>query len=392
MSDPKPRSTALCASPSLPGRLCSTIRRVRDPFEPDGAWRSAVVGVRALAAAGLALGIGRALLGLVAPSAIPWWAGQRAVVVVLALAALATAATVFRSGLVDGATLILVAVGWAFASLPGAALALGLATAALALLTRRLPAPNRLAILACLASVGLVAVQALMTPPGGAVVVGTAAAILLPVAWFGLFPPRQRWSSTLATLSAMLAGGAAIAALAAEAAVAAWLLAAGLLLYGGFLLAFWVRWTARLVGDIDVDRPPARVFRELTDLRTPLAPDAPERRLEPLDDGPVGVGTRLRYRGSSGQSGDATVTAFEAPAVFEYVIGGMGYRITAWYGIEPRDGGSRVRWRQRLDVPVSWWIRPRYRQSVEAQLAGSAERLRAGRRFADDATTDPSAA
>jgi hypothetical protein len=70
--------------------------------------------------------------------------------------------------------------------------------------------------------------------------------------------------------------------------------------------------------------------------------------------------------------------------VFEHVVDGWGYRMTTSYVIEPRDGGSRVRWRQRLDVPVNWWIRPDYRRSVEAQRARSAERLRAGRRFADD--------
>jgi hypothetical protein len=364
---------------------------MRDPFVPDGRWRNAVIGVRWLAAAGLAFAIVRALLAQVAPADLPWWAGQRAVVLVLAVAALATAATALRRALVDGVALIIVAVGWAFTSQFGVALALGLATAALALLTRRQPSPNRLASLAFLAGAGLVAVEALTTPPGAAVVVGTGVAILLPVMWFGLFPPHQRWSRTLATLSATLVGVAAFAAPAADPAIAAWPLAAGLLLYGGFLLAFWVRWTARFGGEVDVDRPPPRVFREITDLRTPLAPDAPERRLEPLDDAPIGVGTLLRYRGSRGQYVSATVTAFEASAAFEHVVEGLGYRITTSYGIEPRDGGSRVRWRQQLDLPLGWWIRPGYRRSVAAQRASSAERLRAGRRFADDVTADPAA-
>jgi hypothetical protein len=136
--------------------------------------RTAVAGVRGLAAVALAFAIGWAVLDRVAPAAIPWGAEQRAVVVVLAVAALATASTALRSGLLDGAALILVAVGWAAVSLPGAAVALGLAAAARALLTRRMAVPNRLALLAALAGPGLLAVQALTTPAGGMVVVGTS--------------------------------------------------------------------------------------------------------------------------------------------------------------------------------------------------------------------------
>jgi hypothetical protein len=83
------------------------------------------------------------------------------------------------------------------------------------------------------------------------------------------------------------------------------------------------------------------------------------------------------------------VTAFEAPAVVAYVVEATGYRFAHWYGIEPMDGGSRVSWRQRVDVPLNVWIRPGYLRAVRQLPGASADRLRAGRRFADDPVSQP---
>jgi hypothetical protein len=330
-------------------------------------------------------------------------------VVVLAAATAAAAATVFRNGLLDPAALALAAVGWAFATLPASiplsgtwspavdvVLVVGLAAPVAAFSASRRPAPDRLAVLALIAgAVALVALQALRGSAAGrgvSLVAAVAAAAVLPVVWFGLVPPRTAgWHHTLATMSAAVAGAAVQAALAAQAAVAAGLTAAALLLHGAFLLVYRVPWPVRFSGDVAIDRQPARVFRELTDLRTPLAPASPERRLEPLDDGPIGVGSQLRYRSSGGETETAAVTAFEAPAVFGYEIHKAGYRTSAWYGIEPTEGGSRVRWRHGLDVPLHWWTRRSYRRRIQEITAQSTERLRAGRRFVDDGVTDPSA-
>ena len=381
---------------------------MRDPFEPVGAWRLAIFAVRALAAAGLALGVGRALVGTVAPSTLPpdgataaMLALAAAVVLawvavpVLALAAAATFGTIFRCSIVDGPALILVAIGWAFAILPvdvpSPAIALAIGAAVAALLTRFLPQPNRLAMLAFLVGAGLLVVTPLVTGfafPGGMLLALLAVTVLPPMLLASL-GPRAGWAHRLALTSGVLPVVAAAAALAEQPAAAALLLSAALLFYAALLLVYWVRFTARLDDSVVVDRPPARVFRELTDLRTPLAPSSRERTLEPLDNRPVGVGSRLRYRPSSGPTETATVTAFEAPAVVAYVVEGEGYRFSFWYGIEPMDGGSRVRWRQGVDVPLNVWIRPGYLRAIRQQHAAYAEGLRAGRRFADDPVSNP---
>jgi len=337
---------------------------VRDPFEPVGAWRFAVFAVRALAAAGIALGVGRALVGTVAPSspppggATPATLALAAAVVlawaavpVLALAAAATFGTIVRCGIADGPALILVAIGWAFATLPvgvpSPAIALALGAAVAALLTRRLPRPNRLAVLAFLVGAGLLVVTSLVTDfasQGGMLLAPVAVTVLLTMLLASL-APRASWAHRLALTSGVLPVVAAAAALTDQPRAAGLLLSAALLFYAALVLVYWVRFTARLAVTVLVDRPPARVFRELTDLRTPLAPGSRERTLEPLDESPIGVGSRLRYRPSSGPTETATVTAFEAPAVMAYVVEATGYRFAYRFEIEPVDGGSRVRWR-----------------------------------------------
>jgi hypothetical protein len=123
-------------------------------------------------------------------------------------------------------------------------------------------------------------------------------------------------------------------------------------------------------------------------VRTPLAAGSSERRLEALDDNPISAGSRLRWHTQDQQTETVTVTAFDAPALFEYEMDAACYGTRVWFGIEPADGGgSHVRWRQRLDVPLYWWIRPGYRRRLDRLLAGTAERLRAGKRFADDEAT-----
>jgi len=104
-------------------------------FERVGVWRAAVIGVRVLAAAALILGIGRGLpvafvdldlrYSLPLPPGvielIDWWdmvGEQQASAVVLAAAAAAVAGTAYRRGILDGASLALVALAWAFAFLP----------------------------------------------------------------------------------------------------------------------------------------------------------------------------------------------------------------------------------------------------------------------------------
>jgi hypothetical protein len=211
-----------------------------------------------------------------------------------------------ESGTVDGPALILVATGWAFPTLPvdvpSPAIALALGAAVAALLTWRLPRPNRLAVLAILVGAGLLVAMPPVTDfafQGGMLLAPLAVTVLLTMLLASL-APRAGWAHRFALTSGVLPVVAAGAALTDQPRAAALLLSASLLFYAAFLLVYWVRFTAHLAVSVVVDRPPARVFRELTDLRTPLAPGSRERTLEPLDESPIGVGSRLRYRPPSG--------------------------------------------------------------------------------------------
>lgn len=416
-----------------------------------GGWRTAILAVRAAAAAALLVGVGAALpiiqvdvairysyspsllmtvLRTVEP--VPWWewvARQPAAEAVLVLAAVGVAVTAYReSGQFDSVSLALTALGWSFAFLPATALITGMRSPAFdgvlvvgfagaivgfaGNVSGRLSGHGRVAIFGFLIAAGLVVLDALLadsvmadsvvvgTPPliGAfaaatmvALVAGTAWQTLPWVTWHKHLPGRPIRVAILAAMLAVLAGGVLTAVAAHQAAVAivlAGLLVAALLVYGAIRAALHVRRPLRMGGDLDLDRPPARVFRELTDVRTPLAGGSSERRLEALDDRPIGAGSRLRWHTQDQQTETVTVTAFEAPASFEYEMDAASYGARVWFGIEPAaGGGSHVRWRQRLDVPLYWWIQPGYRRRLDRLLAGTAERLRAGKRFADDEAT-----
>ena len=407
-------------------------------FERVGGWRAVVTGVRVLAAAALILGIGRGLpvafvdldlryslpLPLGVTDLIAWWdlvGEQQASAVVLAAAAAAVAGTAYRKGILDGASLALVALAWAFAFLPegvvfvgmrspamDGVLVVGFAGAVLGLASGRLTPTGYGVVFCLLATMALVALQALLAdavrdraPEIAAVAAAVALALVaitayryLPWAtWHVRLPGTSVRLVTLAVMPCVIAVGPLLAARAGQATAAlalAGLLAATLLVYGAIVLALRVRAPLRLGGDVDVDRPPERVFRELTDVHTPLAAGAPRRALETLDDHPVGVGSRLRYRTTQGHIETVTVTTFDAPAVFEYELAPASYRSRIWFAIEPREGGSRVHWRHRLDVPVYWRMRASYRRTMERALDETARRLRAGRRFVDDEAAEPS--
>ena len=411
---------------------------MRRVFEAVGGWRTTTWAVRALAAAALLVGVGLALPTfavdlaiwygppvLLALPRVVWWLGvvpKPAANAVLVLAAVGVAGTAFRKqGCYDSVSLAMTALGLSCAFLPASplivgerspamdgVLVLGFAGAVVAFagsVSGRLSARGRLAIFGFLITAGLAVLQALLAdsvamgaPPIGAfaaaaivaLVAGTAWQCLPWVTWHAPLPGRAIRRALLVSMPAVLASGVVLAAVARQtvaAAILAGLLGAALLAYGAILVALRVRRPLRIGGDVHLDRPPARVFRELTDLRTPLADGSPERRLEALDHGPVGAGSRLRWRMRDQQTETATVTAFEAPAVFEYEMDVASYGTSVWFGIEPAEGGSRVRWRQRLDVPLYWWVRPGYRRSLQRTLDETAERLRAGKRFVDDEPT-----
>jgi hypothetical protein len=193
--------------------------------------------------------------------------------------------------------------------------------------------------------------------------------------------------ATLVAMPCTLAGGTLLAITGGQGSTAALLgrlLALVLVVYGAIVLSTRIRLPVRIGGDLDVDRSPARVFRELTDLHTPLASGSIARRLEPLDHGPIGVGSRLRERTEDGQERTFVVTDFDPTAIFAYRMDPTSYELRMWYGIEAREGGSRLRWRQRLDVALYRHLRPSYRRFIQGLHAEAAERLTAGRRFADD--------
>jgi hypothetical protein len=421
---------------------------VQGIFAAVGGWRTAILAVRGAAAAALLVGIGLALpvveVDLVlrygppvlAPLAqVAWWAGvarQPAAEAVLLLAAAGVAVSAYRkTGQFDSVSLAMTALGWSFAFLPvssqlgvrspafDGALVVGFAGAAVALagnVSGRLSFHGRLAIFGFLIVAGLVVLQALLTdsvradaviwvpPVIGAIaaamivalVAGTAWQFLPWVMWHSPLPGRAIQRALLVSMPAVQASGVVLAAAARQtsaATILAGLLGVALLAYGAILVALRVRRPLRIGGEVHLDRPPARVFRELTDLQTPLADGSPERRLEPLDDGPVGAGCRLSWHTQDQQVETAAVTAFEPPALFEYEMNCASYGTRVWFGIEPTEGGgSRVRWRQRLDLPLYWWMLPSYRRRLDGLLADTAERLRAGKRFLDDEATGPAPA
>jgi hypothetical protein len=155
----------------------------------------------------------------------------------------------------------------------------------------------------------------------------------------------------------------------AAAAHLAGLLGFVLVAYAIVLLALRIRRPVELGGHVDIDRPPERVFAEITNLRRPRPGPYPAGRIQVADDGPIRVGTRFRESLDDGQERTFNVRAFDPPRLFETEMDPTIYESQTWWLVEPRAAnGSRLSRRHLMRVPLYWSARPKYRRQFRRLL------------------------
>lgn len=132
----------------------------------------------------------------------------------------------------------------------------------------------------------------------------------------------------------------------------------------------------------DVDAPAEKVWALLADLEGWPGWTASMQQLEPLDDGPVGVGTRVRVRQPSLPTAVWTVTRWEPGTGFTWEATNPGVVTAADHELAEADGRTtvtlRVRQKGFLAPLVHLLIGKRTRRYMRIEADGLAARAQSG--------------
>src|SRR5262249_25738857 len=93
---------------------------------------------------------------------------------------------------------------------------------------------------------------------------------------------------------------------------------------------------------LDVDAPPDRIWGILADVEQWPSWTASMQKVERLDSGDFGVGSRARVKQPRLRPAAFEVTSFEPGKSFEWTSKTVGLVSVGDHRIEPRDGGARV--------------------------------------------------
>lgn len=105
---------------------------------------------------------------------------------------------------------------------------------------------------------------------------------------------------------------------------------------------------------IDIDAPPQRIWEILADVEH--WPDWTEsmQKVERLDRGQFGMGSRARVKQPRLMPATFAVTSFEPGTSFEWTSKTFGVVSVGDHRIEPRDGGARVTVSFSMRGPMAW--------------------------------------
>ena len=99
-------------------------------------------------------------------------------------------------------------------------------------------------------------------------------------------------------------------------------------------------------------------------------------KIERLDDGEFGAGSRARIRQPRIPVAVWTVTEFEPGRSFTWVSEAVGIRTVATHVLEPRDGGTRLTLTIAQTGWLAWLIRSRAEKTAREYLAMEAQGLK----------------
>jgi uncharacterized protein YndB with AHSA1/START domain len=95
-----------------------------------------------------------------------------------------------------------------------------------------------------------------------------------------------------------------------------------------------------------IRKRPEQVFTYLADMRRHGEWSPKPFSIEPLSDGPIGVGSKYRSVGwvprDPNHANDVEITAHEPPRHFAFTAYDRGQEFTSDFTLTPQDGGSRV--------------------------------------------------
>lgn len=133
---------------------------------------------------------------------------------------------------------------------------------------------------------------------------------------------------------------------------------------------------------IDVQAPPERVWEVMSDIERWHEWTPSVTRIKRIDDGPLGLGSRVRIRQPRFPPATWEVTAFYPGTSFTWVSRGPGARVTAHHFVERIPGGARatlsINFRGPVALLVGWITRGRTRRYLELEAAGLKRRSEEG--------------
>jgi dehydrogenase/reductase SDR family member 12 len=137
---------------------------------------------------------------------------------------------------------------------------------------------------------------------------------------------------------------------------------------------------ARITESLEVPAAPEAAFDHVADFTTTVGWDPSIVAAEPLDDGPIGLGSRFRVKLRLGPTTvplDYEITTYERPVRVVLRTRGLLHNGEDDVRFSPAgDGGSAVDWRARFAVrgPIGWLTDPAlgvgFRRTAAAAVAG----------------------
>jgi uncharacterized membrane protein len=138
----------------------------------------------------------------------------------------------------------------------------------------------------------------------------------------------------------------------------------------------------KLEQTIAINAPQAKVWAVLVDVERWPEWTASMEKVERLDDGPFGLGSRVRIKQPRFPALVWKVTAFEPGAYFAWHASGRGVSTTAGHRITATDGGCSVTLSLDQGGPMSWLASLLYKKVSSEYVDMEAQGLK---RFAESA-------